>query len=156
MERDGWVGLSGETPPLPNVMNRFPSPGNATASHFRIIIVISFSFSQDFDLCSGFPFCLVEAIFSSSFSLMDLAISLDAPRSSLFDLSPRFAAKAAPAACCYALDFAGIFISCEGLIGFDRCFRVSFHADRDSQDHSGARHWGSSKSNSSWGSSGWG
>ncbi len=65
---------------MSDVMNRVPSPNNAaanmmTASHFRIIIVISCPFCQDFDLCSGLSFCLVEANFSSSFSLMDLAIS---------------------------------------------------------------------------------
>ncbi len=48
------------------------------------------------------------AIFSSSFLLIDLAMLFDAPRSELFDFSPRFAANAAPAAICCFLDFAGI------------------------------------------------
>jgi hypothetical protein len=49
----------------------------------------------------------VEAIFSSSFSLIDI-IDFDAPWSLLFGVSPRFADKAAPAAFCWDLDFAGI------------------------------------------------
>jgi hypothetical protein len=54
---------------------------------------------------------LVEAIFSSSFSLIDEAIDFDAPLSELFGLSPRFAASAAPAASCCAFDLAGICAS---------------------------------------------
>jgi hypothetical protein len=41
---------------------------------------------------------LVCAIFSSSFSLIELAIDLDAPFRLDLDLSPRLAARAAPAA----------------------------------------------------------
>jgi hypothetical protein len=57
--------------------------------------------------CSGFPLRFVDAIFSSSFSLIDI-IDFDAPFSSLFGVSPRFADKAAPAAFCWAFDLAGI------------------------------------------------
>lgn len=53
-----------------------------------------------FDLCSGFPLRLVEAIFSSSFSLIEEAIDFDAPFSSLLAVSPLFAESAAPAAFC--------------------------------------------------------
>ena len=53
-----------------------------------------------FDLCSGFPLRLVDAIFSSSFSLIDEAIDFDAPLSLLLGVSPRFAERAAPAAFC--------------------------------------------------------
>src|SRR3954466_9176986 len=61
-----------------------------------------------FDLCSGLPLRLVEAIFSSSFSLIDDAIDLDAPRSLLLGVSPRLADRAAPAAFCWAADLAGM------------------------------------------------
>jgi hypothetical protein len=68
---------------------------------------------------------LVEAIFSSSFSLIDEAIDFDAPLSELLGLPPRFAANAAPAASCWAFDFAGMGVSWAGarktsepLIGF--------------------------------------
>ena len=60
-----------------------------------------------FDLCSAFPLRLVEAIFSSSFSLIDEAIDFDAPFSLLFEVSPLFAERAAPAAFCCAADLAG-------------------------------------------------
>jgi len=50
----------------------------------------------------------VDAIFFSSLSLIDLAMLFEAPFSEDFDLSPRFAASAAPAAICCFLDFAGI------------------------------------------------
>jgi hypothetical protein len=65
------------------------------------------SFYLDFDLCSGLPLRLVEAIFSSSFSLIDEAIDFDAPFSLLFGVSPRLADNAAPAAFCWAADLAG-------------------------------------------------
>ena len=55
---------------------------------------------------SFFRFAL--AIRSSSFSLIELAMLFEAPRNELFDFSPRFAAKAAPAAICCFFDFAGI------------------------------------------------
>ncbi len=41
---------------------------------------------SDFETCSGFPLRLVEAIFSSSFSLID-SIDLEAPFSLLFGVS---------------------------------------------------------------------
>jgi hypothetical protein len=53
----------------------------------------------------------VEAIFSSSFSLIEEAIDFDAPFSLLLGVSPRFADKAAPAAFCWAADLAGMMIS---------------------------------------------
>jgi hypothetical protein len=56
-------------------------------------------------------FRFVLAIFFSSFSLMDWAISLDAPFRLDFGLSPRFAASAAPAAICCFFDFAGMLDS---------------------------------------------
>ena len=56
----------------------------------------------------GFPLRFVFAIFRSSLSLIDFAIWRDAPLSDDFDLLPRFAASAAPAAICCFFDFAGI------------------------------------------------
>ena len=44
----------------------------------------------------------------SCFSLIDFAICLEAPLSEDFERSPRFAAKAAPAAFCCFFDLAGI------------------------------------------------
>ncbi len=44
----------------------------------------------------------------SCFSLMELAICFEAPFRDDFDFSPRFAARAAPAAICCFFDFAGI------------------------------------------------
>src|SRR3546814_1740213 len=64
--------------------------------------------AQDFDLCSGLPLRLVWAMRSSSSSLIDSYISFEGPFSSLFIFSPRLAASATPAACCCALDFAGM------------------------------------------------
>ncbi|CAC49713.1 HYPOTHETICAL PROTEIN SM_b21485 (plasmid) [Sinorhizobium meliloti 1021] len=60
------------------------------------------------ETCSFFPLRLVEAISSSSFSVMDSSMPLEAPLSSLFFFSPRLAARAAPAAFCCAFDFAGM------------------------------------------------
>src|SRR5690606_30542791 len=67
--------------------------------------------AQSFDLCSGLPLRLVEAISSSSFSLIDLYIDFEAPFSSLTLVSPRLADRAAPAAFCCAADFAGMTLS---------------------------------------------
>src|SRR3954453_2260797 len=64
-----------------------------------------------FDLCSGLPLRLVEAIFSSSFSLIDEAMDFEAPLSLLFGVSPRLAERAAPAAFCWAADLAGMLVS---------------------------------------------
>jgi hypothetical protein len=61
-----------------------------------------------FDTCSGLPLRLVEANSSNCFSLIEAYILLDAPLSWLTGVSPRLAARAAPAAFCCALDFAGI------------------------------------------------
>jgi len=63
------------------------------------------------DACSGLPLRLVEAIFSSSFSLMDSSMLRDAPFSLLLGVSPRLADSAAPAAFCCAADLAGMTIS---------------------------------------------
>ena len=52
------------------------------------------------DACSGFPLRLVEAISSSSFSLIDSYMLFEAPLSELTFCLPRFAASAAPAAFC--------------------------------------------------------
>ena len=59
------------------------------------------------EACSGFPLRFVEASSSSCFSLIDFSMLLEAPFSSDFLVSPRFAESAAPAAFCCALDFAG-------------------------------------------------
>src|SRR3954469_11318934 len=67
-------------------------------------------------LCSGLLLRLVEAIFSSSFSLIDEAIDFDAPLSLLLGVSPRLADKAAPAAFCWAPDFAGMVISPDAVL----------------------------------------
>jgi hypothetical protein len=50
----------------------------------------------------------VEAMSSSSFSVMDLCICFDAPFSSETFVSPRLADSAAPAAFCWTFDFAGM------------------------------------------------
>jgi hypothetical protein len=50
------------------------------------------------------------AISSSSFSDMDSYMLREAPLSFDFEVSPRFAAKAAPAAFCWALDLAGMMV----------------------------------------------
>src|SRR4051812_31952084 len=63
---------------------------------------------QLLDLCSGLPFRDVLAIFSSSFSLIDEAIDLEAPLRLLLGVSPRLAERAAPAAFCWAADLAGM------------------------------------------------
>jgi hypothetical protein len=51
---------------------------------------------------------LVFAKSRNCFSLIELAICREAPLSEDFDLLPRFAASAAPAAICCFLDLAGI------------------------------------------------
>lgn len=57
---------------------------------------------------SGRLFLFVDAKSLSSFLLIDSYISFDAPLSEDFLRSPRFAERAAPAACCWAFDFAGM------------------------------------------------
>src|SRR5688572_24503999 len=66
------------------------------------------------DFLRGRTFRLVEAKSSSCFLLMDLAICRDAPLSEDLLRSPRFAARAAPAAICCFLDFAGIPVLIRG------------------------------------------
>jgi hypothetical protein len=56
----------------------------------------------------GLPLRFVFAILRSSLSLIELAIWREAPLSDDFDLFPRLAASAAPAAICCFFDFAGI------------------------------------------------
>jgi hypothetical protein len=56
----------------------------------------------------GSPLRFVPAIFSSSFLLIDPAMLRDAPFKEALLLLPRFAARAAPAAICCFLDFAGM------------------------------------------------
>jgi hypothetical protein len=66
---------------------------------------------RDFDFAptrSGFPLRLVDAILSSSSSDMDSAMPREAPLSFDFGVLPRLAESAAPAAFCWAPDFAGI------------------------------------------------
>ena len=65
-------------------------------------------FDRAFDTRSGLPLRFVEAILSSSFSLIDLYMLREAPLSLLLLVLPRFAERAAPAAFCCAPDFAGI------------------------------------------------
>lgn len=65
-------------------------------------------FERDFVICSGLPLRLVEANSSSSFSLIDSYMLLDAPLSLLGLVLPRLAESAAPAAFCCAADFAGM------------------------------------------------
>lgn len=72
-------------------------------------------------VCSGLPLRLVEAIFSSSFSLIESAIDLDASLSLLLGVSPRLADKAAPAAFCWAWDLAGMFSSIAARAGAAVC-----------------------------------
>jgi hypothetical protein len=52
-----------------------------------------------------------EAIFFSSDSDIESAIDLEAPLSLRFGVWPRLAERAAPAAFCWAFDFAGMSIS---------------------------------------------
>jgi hypothetical protein len=58
----------------------------------------------------GLPLRLVLAILRSSDRLIDLYIPRDAPLSDDLERWPRLAAKAAPAAICCFLDFAGILV----------------------------------------------
>jgi hypothetical protein len=58
----------------------------------------------------GLPLRLVLAILRSSDRLIDLYIPRDAPLSDDLERWPRLAAKAAPAAICCFLDFAGILM----------------------------------------------
>ena len=60
------------------------------------------------ELRVGSFFRFTDAIFSSSFSLIDSTMLREAPRRDDLDFSPRFADNAAPAALCCFLDFAGI------------------------------------------------
>ena len=62
-------------------------------------------------VCWGLPFRLVAAISSSCCSVMDCSMDRDAPFKSLTFWSPRLADSAAPAAFCWAWDFAGISAS---------------------------------------------
>src|SRR6185312_3220534 len=64
-----------------------------------------------FDECSGLPLRLVEAIFLSSFSLIELYMLFDAPLSELLGRSCSLTARAAPAAFCCAFDLAGMIAS---------------------------------------------
>ena len=64
-----------------------------------------------FEARLGSDLRFVLAIFLSSFSLIDLAMLLDAPFRLDFGASPRLAAKAAPAAICCFFDFAGMLAS---------------------------------------------
>ncbi|AQT54596.1 hypothetical protein BHQ31_31135 [Burkholderia cenocepacia] len=59
-------------------------------------------------MCFGLPRVGVDAIFSSSFSLIDLAIDFDGGLRSFIFVSPRLADSAAPAARCWAWDLAGM------------------------------------------------
>src|SRR5690554_4242107 len=63
-----------------------------------------------FSLCSGLPFREVDATSSSSFSVIESYIDRDAPYSSLTFISLRLAARAAPAAFCWALETAFIVL----------------------------------------------
>jgi hypothetical protein len=65
-------------------------------------------FALLFEARFGLPLRLPFAISRSCFSLIDRAICLEGPFSLLFDVLPRFADSAAPAAFCCDLDLAGI------------------------------------------------
>jgi hypothetical protein len=64
--------------------------------------------AQRASLCSGRPLRRVSANSSSWLSVIDSYIWREAPTSSLTGISPRLAARAAPAALCWAFDLAGI------------------------------------------------
>jgi hypothetical protein len=72
---------------------------------------------HDFESCSGLPLRFVEAMSRSSISDIDFSIEREAPFSAVFLMSPRLAASAAPAAFCWAFDFAGMVISFAGFAG---------------------------------------
>jgi hypothetical protein len=78
--------------------------------HFDFDFDFDFDFELDFDsdAWAGLPLREVDAIALNSFSLMEAAIDLDGPFNSLLLVSPRLADSAAPAAFCWALDFAGM------------------------------------------------
>ena len=78
------------------------------AGDFRVVERDDDDFERDFAECSGLPLRLVEANSSSSLSLIDLYMLLDAPLSLLGLVLPRLAESAAPAAFCWAADFAGM------------------------------------------------
>src|SRR6185312_1214639 len=59
----------------------------------------------------GLPLRLVDAIFLSSFSLIDSYMLFEAPLSELFGFSCSLTARAAPAASCWAFDLAGMIAS---------------------------------------------
>jgi hypothetical protein len=88
--------------------------GRLTASRPRPRQDFAFDFDLDFDCdfdceaCEGLPFCDVDAIARNSFSLIESAIDLDELFNWLLLVSPRLADSAAPAAFCWALDFAGM------------------------------------------------
>ena len=67
-----------------------------------------FFFFEELAFFVGSFFRLVPANSLSCFSLIDFAICFDAPLRDDFEVSPRFAARAAPAAICCFLDLAGI------------------------------------------------
>src|SRR5262245_9926366 len=78
-----------------------------------------------FNTCSGLPLRLVEANSSNCFWLIDSYILFDAPLSLLTGVSPRLAARAAPAAFCCALDFAGIpSLRCKTFVGKNDCIAM--------------------------------
>ncbi|KGC70955.1 hypothetical protein DP56_5977 [Burkholderia pseudomallei] len=62
-------------------------------------------------MCFGLSLVFVPASFSSSFSLIELYIDFDGRFSSLAFVRPRLADSAAPAARCWACDFAGMLVA---------------------------------------------
>jgi hypothetical protein len=84
----------------------FPRAATRLGDFAAVFRVVAFAFGFAFFV--GNFFRLVEASSSSCFALIDDAMLLDAPLRDFFGVSPRFADKAAPAALCCFLDFAGI------------------------------------------------
>jgi hypothetical protein len=73
---------------------------------FRDFVLLFFAVL--FEARFGFPLRLPLAMSRNCFSLIERAICLEGPFSLLFDVLPRFADSAAPAAFCCDLDLAGI------------------------------------------------
>ena len=81
----------------------FHSPG-------RCLRTFPFHLGHDLEASRGVPLRFVEAMSCNCCSVMDSTMDFDAPWSSLFFFSPRFAASAAPAAFCWAIDLAGLIL----------------------------------------------
>src|SRR5438876_10259135 len=91
-----------ETKPAPYPRGLFPSqvPTSWWAHGPHCLESSGYPRQPAYDFLLGRPLRLVSANSSSCFSLIDSYISREAPLSSLFLISPRLAASAAPAAFC--------------------------------------------------------